>query len=213
MSAANQFNFAPIRSANARTEIISTPAKSFNSSRSPSPVTRNLHLYATAAARIGVSSGSRSGEAIAAASGLNRHSDARRPISSSASLPVRRNFAISLSRTSRQINGVTTGVQRDADEFSTLRQKPSCASAASQTLESRRTSTGEAENFLFRNFRAVLHQLVAARPQVLEPVFLEPAEYFVALGGRKSFQFVDQVYRCHVNKIAESLEERNRRVI
>jgi hypothetical protein len=54
-----QSSFNPSRSANSRTETISTLEKDFSCSSSLSPVTRNLQPYATAAARIGWSLESR----------------------------------------------------------------------------------------------------------------------------------------------------------
>jgi hypothetical protein len=186
------------RSANVRTEMNSTPAKDLSSNKSSSPVTRNLQPYATAAARTLASSGSRNdGVEISPTSSLSNETEVSFVTSSSACCCVRRNLLSSFSCTSAHTNGVTIRVQRGADDSTTRRQNPSTASAASQTLESRRTNTRQFQNLVFGEFWSVLHQFIGANPQIFEPLLLQPTQDFFPLLQWQFFQFFDDVGRTH----------------
>ena len=74
-----------------------------------------------------------------------------------------------------------------ADDSSTRRQTPSRASAASKTLESRRTNTRQFQNFVFAQLRSVFHQGIRASPQIFEALLLQPARNFFSVLRRESF--------------------------
>src|SRR6266513_1876875 len=146
---------------------------------------------------MGLSSGSRKGDDISATSSLSSETKMSVETSSSACSCVRWNLMTSFSRTSAQTNGVTTGVQNAADDSSTQRQTQSRASAASQTLESRRTNTPQPQNFVFAHLRSILHQGVGASPQIFEALLLQPAQNFFSLSCREFFQFPDDISCAH----------------
>jgi hypothetical protein len=55
------------------------------------------------------------------------------------------------------------------------------ASAASQTLESRRTNTWQPQNFVFAHLRSILHQGIGVSPQIFKALLLQAsAELFLA---------------------------------
>jgi len=74
-----------------------------------------------------------------------------------------------------------------ADDSSTRRQTPSRASAASKTLESRRTNTRQFQNFVFAQLRSVFHQGIRASPQIFEALLLQPARNLFSVLRRESF--------------------------
>ena len=84
-----------------------------------------------------------------------------------------------------------------ADDSSTRRQTPSRASAASKTLESRRTNTRQFQNFVFAQLRSVFHQGIRASPQIFEALLLQPAQNFFSLLRREFFQFPDDISCAH----------------
>ena len=186
--------------------MISTPENDLSFNKSLSPVTRNLQRYATAAARIKLSSGSRNGDEISPTSFLSNETEVNFATSSSACSCVRRNFVISFARTSAQTNGVTTGVESAVDDSTTRREKPSTASAASHTLESRRTNTRKFQNLVFAQSRGASHQFIGTKPQIFEALLLQPAQDFFPLLQWQFFQFFDDINCAHDLTIARVVE-------
>ena len=184
------------------TEMILTPENDLRSSKSLSPVTRSSHPCAIAAARIGSSSGSRKPAFSLEASERSKDLMISSVTEASASSRVRPNLVTSFSRTSAQIYGVVTSLQRGDAASTTRRQSPPVV-AASQTLESRRTNTRQVQDFLFRIFRRAFHQFVNAPPVNLRLAF-QPLKNLTSLSGREAFQFLDDLSCTHDGNIAES---------
>ena len=177
--------------------MISTPDQEWCSSKSLSPVTRDWQPWATAAAKTGSSSGSRNPAGLPAMSSRRSDREANILTSSSASSAVQRNLATSFSRTSAHRKGVVTYVQRGAAASTTRRQNPSWASAASQTLASSRTNTGQGKDFLFREARRVSQHRISPAPKIPQSVLLQPAINGFPLLARKGLQFGNDFTRTH----------------
>ncbi len=208
LAAGAQSTDKPSRPANSRTVMISTSPTDLSSSRSLSPVTRNLEPEPTAAANTGRSFGSRKAGNSIEASSENKNVAAAIPsIRRAASSGERLNLETSFSQISAWMKGVITSRQRPPASFTICRQTPSRVSAASQTLVSRRTYTRQLKDFFLGHLRS-RQRLVGQFPETSQPARLQPEINLLALFDGQGLQIFDHFDRAHTVNVASPGEER-----